>query len=222
MNLLKQHLTNPRIHVIPASKNLHIGGSVMKAMYLISQHYPTVRYMYYLQHDFFFFKDIDHTALINVMDRYPDTINYVRFPKRAPWRIHRGCKNATDITYNTTVRHVDVSGSGEVSGDVDLESGDGVNSEKAPPQPPSDPSTLTLYPTNAYSDNNHLVRFDWYKETIFSLQKLNRAPEDPLQKRAFNGCFQGSNRGDNIVGLFLYPDMCIGHLDGRHTASAPG
>lgn len=53
INLLYNYLTDPRIHVIPAAKQLHIGGSVMKALNLIEKHFPTVRYVYYLQHDFY-------------------------------------------------------------------------------------------------------------------------------------------------------------------------
>lgn len=205
VNLLNQHLTNPRIHIIPAVKNLHIGGSVVKALNLIERHYPTVRYVYYLQHDFYFTKDVDHTALVNVMNDHPDKINYVRFPKRQPWDISRSCGDEKPIKYNRTVAHVDVSTDGSNNGTAE----DGAGQLSAA-------STMTLSPTSSYSDNNHLVRFSWYKEVIPSIIKLDRAPEDPLQVRANAGCASKKS-----MGLYLYHEMNIGHLDGRRTPKVP-
>ena len=73
--LFKQHLSNPRIHIIPAIKHLHVGGFVMRAMDLIEKYYPTVRYLCYMQHDYPFFKDVDHLALISAMDGHPPLLN---------------------------------------------------------------------------------------------------------------------------------------------------
>mmetsp|Transcript_18963 Transcript_18963/g.39980 ORF Transcript_18963/g.39980 Transcript_18963/m.39980 type:complete len:380 (-) Transcript_18963:301-1440(-) len=195
VNLFNTYLSNPRVHIIPASKNLHIGGSVVKALNLIGRHFPSVRYVYYLQHDFHFFKDVDHTALVNVMDEYPK-INYIRFPKRHPSAISRNCGDEQPIRYNSTILNVLDDGS-------------------------TAPRTLTLHPTSAYSDNNHLVRFDWYIEVIKSLIKLDRAPEDPLQRRANNGCWHNPPQNDDITGLYLYFEQNIAHLDGRHSTNVP-
>lgn len=187
-NLFSTYLTNPRIHVIPGAKRLHIGGSVMKALNLIGVHFPSVRYVYYLQHDFYFTRDVDHKALVNTMDEH-DEINYVRFPKRAPHAISRVCGDRKPIQYNRTIfAPHELTGNGTVP-------------------------TLTLHPTSAYSDNNHLVRYTWYKDIIASLIYLERAPEDPLQRRANDGCFGGRD-----IGLYLYNQQNIAHLDGRHTA----
>lgn len=193
VNLLNKYLTNPRIHIVQAAKFSHIGGSVLKALNLIERHYPTVRYAYYLQHDFFFFKDIDHAALVNVMDENPK-INYVRFPKKDPWQMIRQCGDETAILYNETY----VANNGTA------------------------PRARALHPTSDYSDNNHLVRFDWYKPTIASMGiKMTRAPENPLQKRANMGCVHKTPRADDITGLYLYHERSIGHLNGRRTVGAP-
>ena len=73
-----------------------------------------------------------------------------------------------------------------------------------------------LLPTATYSDNNHFVRFDWYKETIESLISLARPPENPLQKRAWDGCRSGKS-----MGLYAYDEgYLIRHLDGRTTQDA--
>ena len=183
------YMGDSRIYIVPGLKNLHIGGSVMKAMNLVKRHWPSIKYVYYLQHDFYFTKPIDHKALVGEMDRN-EKINYVRFPKRHGG-ISRFCGDAQQVLYNRTIP-------------------DGNNSTEQ----------LVLYPTNAYSDNNHLVRLKWNMEVIASLVKLNRAPEDPLQSRANNGCMK-VGRPDDIHGLYLYHEMCIGHLDGRHTQSTP-
>ena len=196
VNMLEQYsdrlyhlyMGDSRIYIVPGLKNLHIGGSVMKAMNLVHKHWPSVKYMYYLQHDFYFTKPIDHMALIGEMERN-GKINYVRFPKRARG-ISKSCGDEQQVLYNRTI--------------------------------PAENSTgqLVLYPTNAYSDNNHLVRLKWNMDVIASLGKLNRAPEDPLQVRANNGCSK-VGRHDDLHGLYLYHEMCIGHLDGRRTVSTP-
>ena len=190
INLHKLYLRNPRIHVISSVKNNHIGGSAMKGMKLIEHLFPTVRYLHYIQHDFPFTKDIDHTALIQVMDDYP-VVNYVRFGKRHPNTLHPGCGDAQPILYNRTVGMPNFDGNATWP--------------------------LKLTPTMAYSDNNHLVRFTWYYKTIASLGKINRAPEDPLNVRINKGC-RGIGP-DGIVGLYLYHKACIGHLDGRHATA---
>ena len=97
-NLFRLYTLNPRIHVVPAMRHLHIGGNVVKAMRMISRHYPSVEYMYYLQHDFPFFRDTDHAALINAMKEH-GKINYIRFPKNAK---RSPCKIEQPITYNRT------------------------------------------------------------------------------------------------------------------------
>merc|ERR1719203_1805847 len=72
-------------------------------------------------------------------------------------------------------------------------------------------TTLTLWPTHAYSDNNHLARLSWYKDAIASLIKLNRAPEDPLQVKANNGCWGKGPASEQLKGLYMYHEMNIGH-----------
>eukprot|EP00985_Skeletonema_marinoi_P015361 scaffold7912_cov113-Skeletonema_marinoi.AAC.6 len=56
-----------------------------------------------------------------------------------------------------------------------------------------------LLPTATYTDNNHLVRFKLYKDTIASMISLTRFPENPLQKRAMDGCVSGRS-----MGLYAY------------------
>jgi len=214
MNLFNNHLSNHRVHVIPAAKHLHIGGSVLKAMNIIENNYPTVRYLYSLQHDFAFTKDVDHLALVNVMDEYSNKINYVRFPKRNPWGISRTCGDAKNIAYNGTLSKPDAD-------DYD-DAGDGSSSNRTnTTTTKTNSNSLVLYPTSAYSDNNHLVRLKWYKLTIASLIKVTRPPEDPLQSRANNGCWHKTPVRDDITGLYLYHEMNIRHLDGRHSVRVP-
>lgn len=194
VNLYDRYLLDPRVHVIPAVRHLHIGGSVLKALGLIARHYPAVRYVYYLQHDFAFFRDVDHAALVAAMDARPDEVHYVRFPKRNAWHYRRECGDRPPVWYNGTTGGA----------------ADGATATATAP------ARLVLHPTDEYSDNNHLARLDWYRDALASLVKLDRAPENPLQKRAFNGC-----RGwrDAIHGLYLYHAIAIVHMDGRQGAA---
>jgi len=189
INLFNNYMTNPRIHIIPGMKQWHIGGSVIKAMNLIERHYPSVEYLYYLQHDFFFARDIDHTALINMFREYPK-VNWVRFPKRAPHLLHPGCGSDPKITFNRTVNiqgGILVEEEGEDNANNNTEAiGDNTTQSE-------EYGKISISPTSAYSDNNHITRFKWYKETLLSLIKINRAPENPLMVRATSGCAHGKS-----------------------------
>ena len=188
VNLYNTFLSNPRVHIISSVRHLHIGGSVAKAMNLIQKHFPTVRYLYQLQHDFSFAKELNHTALISTMDEY-DEINYVLFLKGGLARRIKPCgEESKPINLYTQTKN--------------------VSSNKQPKASPK------LIPTATYSDNNHLVRFQWYKATIESIISLARAPENPLQVRAFDECRKRSGG----FGLYAYQEEnMLVHLDGRHT-----
>jgi len=213
INLFNNYMTNPRIHIIPGMKQWHIGGSVIKAMNLIEKHYPTVEYLYYLQHDFFFARDIDHTALINMFRAYPK-VNWVRFPKRAPHLLHPGCGNDQQITFNRTVNiqgGVVVKEEGEDNASNNTTNPEATTGEGDNTTQTEEYGKISISPTSAYSDNNHITRFKWYKETLLSLIKINRAPENPLMVRATSGCVHGPS-----MGLYIYNEWnCIAHLDGR-------
>jgi hypothetical protein len=87
-------------------------------------------------------------------------------------------------------------------------------------QPIDDENTIengNLYLSSKYSDNNHLVRFDWYRQMIASLGFFKRAPEDPFSYKAGRECL--------LMGLYVYgrpskrEPPVLRHLDGRHTDS---
>ena len=208
--LFEKYLPNPRIHVLPGMSNLHIGGSTYKAVSLIEKHYPSVKYLYYLQHDFYFVKHVDHRLLVNLMEQYPSRVNYVVFPKR--WNVNLECGNETAIVLNHTTIPEDTT-------TTQLSFGNTTSNNRTTSTPianENDPRwtepTLTISPSGKYSDNNHFVRFKWYKETLESLVFLGRPPEFPLQKRAFDTCRE--NKG---IGLWVYDQVVTLHLDGRNT-----
>jgi len=82
MNLYKRYLLDPSVYIIPSMEHWHIGGNVFKGLSLIQQHFPQVEFVYSLQHDFEFVKDIDHVALTQTMrdhDSVNNSVNYIRF-----------------------------------------------------------------------------------------------------------------------------------------------
>jgi len=188
LNLYNIYLINPRVHILPFMAHSHVGGSVAKAMDIIERHFPSTRYLYYLQHDYYFVKEVDHTALIHAMETH-DSINYVFFRnEKRPLNRIKPCGEETSIEYL-----------------------DNVNNQTATT---SISTKRLLLPTATYTDNNHLVRFKWYKDTIASMISLTRFPENPLQKRAMDGCVSGRS-----MGLYAYnEDHVIEHLDGRKTS----
>jgi len=229
INLYQQHLTHSHVHVLPSVQHLHIGGSVMKALQLIEVHYPRVQYVYSLQHDFPFSKDVDHVALRNVMETYPEKVNWIRFPKRNPYSLNPGCGSEETIWYNktfpTSIATATTTTTAETTAETttieftNITTNDTSNSNTSATIIPShqDPMQLQLIPTSAYSDNNHLARFDWYKETLASLVMLTRPPEFPLQGRANTACHE-----DKSIGLYIYHEVCLEHLDGRHSTDVGG
>ncbi len=197
MNLVKKYAKSPNVHILPGMDHLHIGGSVIKAMELIELLHPTVKYVYYIQHDFEFSEWIDHMGLIEVMEKYPNTVNMIRFLKR--FEINPKCGNATKIF--CTVRTFDENGN--------------VNKDDDSGETSAVSRNLTLFPAEKYSDNNHLARFHWYKETIQSLISVRRPPEFPLANRAYQVC-----QNNESMGIYLYYSKSLRHLDGRHTVKA--
>ena len=83
INLWNKYLTNPRIHIVPNTKILRADGSVTKVLSLIERHYPAVRYIYFLQHDYDFTKDVDHVALVHSLDPRVES-NFILFPSGEP------------------------------------------------------------------------------------------------------------------------------------------
>ena len=72
-----------------------------------------------------------------------------------------------------------------------------------------------IFHTSKYSDNNHLVRFHWYKELIGTMGFLERPPEFPMTYRSSQDC--------DSFGLYTYGRRdhdrpVIRHLDGRHSS----
>ena len=187
LNLYNLYLKDPYVHVLPFMTHSHIAGSVAKALDVIKKQYPLTKYLYYLQHDFYFAKAFDHSSLVRAMETH-ENINYILFVKGGLLRRIKPCGKELTIDLDTLDR--------VARNDTNIA---------------SDSTKRLLLPTATYSDNNHLVRFDWYKETIESLISLTRAPENPLQNLANDGCRSGKS-----MGLYAYDDDgLIKHLDGR-------
>jgi hypothetical protein len=81
-----------------------------------------------------------------------------------------------------------------------------------------DIDNATIFHTRKYSDNNHLVRFQWYFDLIKSMMYYKRAPELPSQKIAYDACATNESLGLYTYG---YPGRTetpvLQHLDGRGT-----
>lgn len=199
-NLFHKYLTpatthSPVVHILPAVKHLHIAGNVMKALDLIAEHYPSVEYLYYLQHDFPFVRAVNHLALVDMFEKYPNKVNSIRF-KYYPTQALVGCGDETDLVY-------DIS---NISNYVEYFSNkNAVISQN-----------VTLHPTQEYSDNNHLVRFHWYREMMAGLRDhpvgLYQPPEYPFQGTAEEACNAGKP-----LGLYMYVATVMQHLDGKRT-----
>ena len=171
LNLQKIYLLDPAVHIIPSMEHWHIGGNVLKGLQLIQQHFPKVEFLYSLQHDFEFIRDVDHLGLAQILrDRHD--VNYKRND------MDRLCGNPLAIRIGQ--------------------------------------SDTVITKSSKYSDNNHLVRFEWYKnDVIEALGHLKRPPESPMMFKSAQCEKQG------LYTYALSEAPVIKHLDGRHSQRSP-
>ena len=206
--LYEKYLLDESIHIIANMENWHIGGSTYKALKLIQNHYPSVEYLYYMQHDFSWVRDVNHTALLETFKTYPE-VNYIRFKYKPREGKAETCgKNYTQLTVVSQPDSTDSDNNNNNNNNMNLV------------------ENANIYHTSKYSDNNHLVRFDWYMETIGSFGKVNpanikRPPEAIMQARA-------KSQGCHALGMYTYgrpgkrDEPVIRHLDGKRTKTLEG
>ena len=177
-NLTEWYGSNPHVHILASVRHVHIGGSVKKGVEFIDRVYPNTKYIYQLQHDFPFSADLDHVALTQVIDKYTE-VNWIRFPKRDPMSLQPACGNEVSVWFNSTLptRHHhepdNIASSSTTVSDETATTNDATPSSVGGTEQHSvvtmETKQLQLYPTDYYSDNNHLARFSWYKYAILEL-----------------------------------------------------
>jgi len=205
-HLMERNSLNPHVHILASVRHIHIGGSVKKGVEFIDRVYPNTKYIYQLQHDFPFIADMDHVALTQVIDRHKE-VNWIRFPNRDPLALHPACGNEVSVWFNSTLptsHNPDIASSSTTSNVT--ATNDATSSEK------TQTKQLQLYPTDYYSDNNHLARFTWYKHAVLELMSddYNRPPEWLFMDLGLQACTK-----NETLGLYIYPEVTLDHMDGR-------
>jgi hypothetical protein len=230
-NLYSSYLLDPQIHLIINQEHHHIGGSVWKVLQQIKYHYSgSIKYLYYVQHDFEFIHQIDHQALIETMNSNNNNVhhqednntdidagvNYILFEwsnKRKRPRCSSFCdgRSRIDIFPSSSTSSSSASASTTPSPLLSLPSNNYNSSNNTSPID----ALAHLCRSCKYSDNNHLVKFDWYYKYIGGLGWDKRPPEDTMQINAKNSC--------NKLGLYIYKSnmYALRHLDGRGTVIKP-
>ena len=102
-NLKDAFQHRPNMHIIQSTVHRHISGCLQLAIDRIH-----TKYVYQVQHDFPFIRDIDHTNLRKSLDEYPQYLRNVRFEQK--WRVRgRVCdvwKKRLNITTSSPADHV--------------------------------------------------------------------------------------------------------------------
>jgi len=94
-----------------------------------------------------------------------DSINYVFFRnENLPLKRIKPCGEETSIEYLDSVNS---------------------NDNQTAPATSIISTKRLLLPTATYTDNNHLVRFKWYKDTIASMISLTRFPREPSSEMSY-------------------------------------
>ena len=86
-NLLQAFKNQPNFHIIVNKVQLHLGGNLNKTLHILNDN---TQFLYFIQHDFKFVKEINHTAIIHPMKTYPHRLKTVRFNKKTNVSKRRG------------------------------------------------------------------------------------------------------------------------------------
>lgn len=151
--------------------------------------YVKTKYVLVLQHDFPFVQTFDPTEIMYVMEKNPQ-IKYVRFNKRKNNQFH----GVDDVS--------------PVSGKVECFS-----------IFPKKDKKICFTKTLGWSDNNHIVRTDYYKNII--IPKMIE-----LNSTSMEGAVMGLAQKEPLVyGTYIYGPLdnepMIQHIDGRQTTLSP-
>ncbi|GFH44647.1 hypothetical protein CTEN210_01121 [Chaetoceros tenuissimus] len=74
--LRKYFYNDPSVTILAHAKHLHISNNIQNAL-----DYVDTKYVYIVQHDFEFIRQVNHTEIINAMENDPDVLRIVRFDK---------------------------------------------------------------------------------------------------------------------------------------------
>lgn len=74
--LRKYFYNDPSVMILSHAKHLHISNNIQNAL-----DYVDTKYVYIVQHDFEFIRQVNHTEIINAMENDPEVLRIVRFDK---------------------------------------------------------------------------------------------------------------------------------------------
>lgn len=98
---LQHTFQQSHITIVVSPNFLHLAGNIFKATDMV-----TTEFVYVLQHDQPFIREVNHTALIKSMQEYPDYLRIVRFSLRNIKLIHSDKLNGKCFGQETLVDHV--------------------------------------------------------------------------------------------------------------------
>ena len=182
-NLQSTYGNQTNVTILISEQNMHLGGNLAKAM-AKAVHTP---FVYVLQHDLPFVRSVNHLAVREAMQAYPDDLRIVRFNTRP----------------NEQRPHENHTCWGE------------VRDQPYSPFLASDGTTLRFTRTPLWSDRNHLTTVRYYKEVFTLLLQtwghVHGFPERVMVDRGFANC---SYFGTHLYGPENFPKV-IHHSNGR-------
>ena len=198
---------NNNIRIVVSTTHRHISGNVQKIMRLIESQYNNnnttkIKYLYYVQHDFSFREDVNHTALVQTFQEEEkihgknSVIKIVRFFYRSGGNDRNGAKYCRD--YHNNIPNNTIT----------------VDYRK---------NNIWLKLNKHFSDNNHFTTLDYYKNFIQGIPNPT-APEGAINYvyNSNKGSSNVSNVDCLLLGIWSYQNSTTGgdawaikHLDGR-------
>ncbi len=98
INTLKMAYRNhENINILVSKAHQHLGWTLKNALDYVDK---KTKYLYILQQDLPFIRDINHTAIVKTVQDYPDIVNLIRFNNRINRVQRHDCWNQTEPVQN--------------------------------------------------------------------------------------------------------------------------
>ena len=95
--LQKAYGQSKNIKILVSPTNIRLIGNIKNA---VNHLHPRTKYVYVLQQDLKFIREVNHTAIVKTFKEYPDTVQLVRFSKKKEKKNPHPCWNQTEPVQN--------------------------------------------------------------------------------------------------------------------------
>ena len=219
-NLQEIYKHSPNIQIVAHPTHFHIAGSINQMLV-----YVNTKYLYIVEHDFPFCREVDHTAVIHGISQHP-SMPIVRFD----CGLHPQCaKPMTCKAENMTESKAATVFENAQNSNTTMTSTPPPTWLEVPSsQNPSGSSPIHFYKSSCWSNNNHVTSTDYYRRLLNFIKDNNHYNQRNFLKHATEWLLSMHSSRDKCGwGQYVYygqkddggdsyeNHIHICHLDGR-------